>query len=128
MNPRATEQRQCRRSGLFPGQSPGPLEALAAELLPEPRVAGHTDQNACEAIADPGGLLLIRNQDVPGVIGRVGTYLGDVGVNIADMAVGRHPDGGAMIGLSLDRSLNETDVAAILAIGGVAAARYIHLG
>ena len=73
-------------------------------------------------------MLLIRNENGPGVIGRVGTYLGDVGVNIADMAVGRHPDGGAMMGLSLDRSLSEADVAAVLAISGVAAARHIHLG
>jgi D-3-phosphoglycerate dehydrogenase len=73
-------------------------------------------------------MLLIRNENVPGVIGRVGTYLGDTGVNIADMAVGRHPAGGAMMGLSLERSLTDTDVAAILAIHGVAAARYIHLG
>jgi D-3-phosphoglycerate dehydrogenase len=73
-------------------------------------------------------MLLIRNENVPGVIGRVGTYLGDAGVNIADMAVGRHPDGGAMMGLSLDRLLTDADVSAILAIDGVAAARYIHLG
>ncbi len=71
-------------------------------------------------------MLLVRNEDVPGVIGRVGTYLGDAGLNIADMAVGRHPDGGAMMGLSLDGPLTDDDVAAILALTGVAAARYIQ--
>ena len=34
-------------------------------------------------------LLVISNDDRPGVIGRVGTILGDAGVNIADMDVGR---------------------------------------
>lgn len=34
-------------------------------------------------------LLVVRNDDRPGVIGRVGTILGDAGVNIADMEVGR---------------------------------------
>lgn len=33
-------------------------------------------------------MLVVRNDDRPGVIGRVGSVLGDAGVNIADMAVG----------------------------------------
>jgi D-3-phosphoglycerate dehydrogenase len=73
-------------------------------------------------------MLLVRNEDVPGVIGRVGTYLGETGINIADMAVGRHPKGGAMMGMSLDGPLREDDVDAILALDGVASARYIMLG
>ena len=71
-------------------------------------------------------ILLIRNDDVPGVIGRVGTYLGGAGLNIANMAVGRHPDGGAMMGMSLDGTLGDDDVAAILDLAGIAAARYIR--
>ncbi len=38
-------------------------------------------------------MLVIRNDDRPGVIGRVGTILGDAGLNIADMDVGRSPAG-----------------------------------
>jgi D-3-phosphoglycerate dehydrogenase len=34
-------------------------------------------------------LLVVNNDDRPGVIGRVGTVLGDAGINIADMDVGR---------------------------------------
>jgi D-3-phosphoglycerate dehydrogenase / 2-oxoglutarate reductase len=34
-------------------------------------------------------LLYIRNQDVPGVVGKVGTILGDGQVNIADFSLGR---------------------------------------
>ena len=34
-------------------------------------------------------MLVVRNDDRPGVIGRVGTILGDAGINIANMAVGR---------------------------------------
>ncbi len=37
-------------------------------------------------------LVIVRNDDRPGVIGRVGTILGDSGVNIADMDVGRSTD------------------------------------
>ena len=34
-------------------------------------------------------LALFRHSDVPGMIGRVGTILGDRGINIGQMAVGR---------------------------------------
>lgn len=44
-----------------------------------------------------GTLLFIRNQDVPGVIGRIGTTLGENSINIANFALGRaeasHGDG-----------------------------------
>ncbi len=36
-----------------------------------------------------GTLLFLRNQDVPGVIGRIGTTLGDHSINIANFALGR---------------------------------------
>jgi D-3-phosphoglycerate dehydrogenase len=36
-----------------------------------------------------GNLLVCRNQDVPGVIGRIGTILAEKGVNIANFALGR---------------------------------------
>ncbi|MCB0971316.1 MAG: ACT domain-containing protein, partial [Acidimicrobiales bacterium] len=38
-------------------------------------------------------LMVVRNDDRPGVIGRVGTILGDAQVNIADMDVGRSVHG-----------------------------------
>ncbi len=36
-----------------------------------------------------GTLVIIRNQDVPGVIGRIGTLLGEAQLNIANFALGR---------------------------------------
>jgi D-3-phosphoglycerate dehydrogenase len=36
-----------------------------------------------------GTLVIIRNQDVPGVIGRIGTILGEAKLNIASFALGR---------------------------------------
>jgi D-3-phosphoglycerate dehydrogenase / 2-oxoglutarate reductase len=48
-------------------------------------------------------LMLLRYDDVPGVIGQVGTLCGDAGVNIANMAVSRTRQGGkALMALSLD--------------------------
>ncbi len=40
-----------------------------------------------------GNLLVCRNIDVPGVIGRIGTILGEHGVNIANFALGRERSG-----------------------------------
>ena len=48
-------------------------------------------------------MIVLRYDDVPGVIGRVGTLLGEAGVNIANMAVSRNRDAGkALMVLSLD--------------------------
>ena len=46
-----------------------------------------------------GNLLLIRNQDVPGVIGRVGTLLGQHNINIASFALGRLQDSKEALGI-----------------------------
>ena len=40
-----------------------------------------------------GNLLVCRNLDVPGVIGKIGTILGEHGVNIANFALGRDRSG-----------------------------------
>jgi D-3-phosphoglycerate dehydrogenase len=44
-----------------------------------------------------GTLLVCRNVDVPGVIGRIGTILGEHGVNIANFALGRDRSGAAPV-------------------------------
>lgn len=53
-----------------------------------------------------GTLLVLRNRDVPGVIGRVGTLLGDAGVNIAEYHQARLQVGGeALAAVSIDTRL-----------------------
>jgi D-3-phosphoglycerate dehydrogenase / 2-oxoglutarate reductase len=48
-------------------------------------------------------MIFLRYDDVPGVIGRVGTLLGESNVNIANMAVSRNREGGkALMALSID--------------------------
>ena len=50
-------------------------------------------------------LVLLRYDDVPGVIGRVGTLFGEAGVNIASMTVSRSRRGGkALMVLTVDSS------------------------
>lgn len=73
-------------------------------------------------------MLLVRNDDTPGCIGRVGTYLGDLGYNITDMVVGRTSEGsGAMMGIALDRDFEDGHMVGLRTLGGIAAARYIDL-
>jgi D-3-phosphoglycerate dehydrogenase len=56
-------------------------------------------------IAPTGNLLLISHNDKPGIIGKVGTLLGNNGVNIATMQVGRKVFGGsAIMVLTTDKS------------------------
>lgn len=75
-------------------------------------------------------MLVVRNRDVPGVIGRLGSFLGDLGVNIANMVVGRAPGTGeaAMMGLNLDDELTEGQLGELLRLDGIAEARYVSLG
>jgi D-3-phosphoglycerate dehydrogenase / 2-oxoglutarate reductase len=48
-------------------------------------------------------LVVFRYDDVPGVIGKVGTMFGEAGVNIANMTVSRTRQGGqALMVLSID--------------------------
>ncbi|HJX82902.1 MAG TPA: ACT domain-containing protein, partial [Candidatus Angelobacter sp.] len=50
-----------------------------------------------------GNLIYIRNRDVPGVVGKVGSLLGQHGVNIANFALGRiGPDADAMAVVQVD--------------------------
>jgi D-3-phosphoglycerate dehydrogenase len=80
-----------------------------------------------EAYLD-GVLLVFTHQDVPGIIGRVGTAFGSLGVNIAQMTVGRSTPGGDAIGvLNLDQEPSAEAVAAVLACPGVRSARVVKL-
>ena len=60
------------------------------------------DDYRLEAYLD-GNLLVFTHDDVPGIIGAVGTIFGKHQVNIAQMSVGRAAPGGGAIGvLNLD--------------------------
>ena len=80
-----------------------------------------------EAYLD-GTLLVFTHQDVPGIIGRVGTAFGELGVNIAQMTVGRATPGGEAIGvLSLDQTPSDAAVAAVRSCPGIRSAQVVKL-
>ena len=71
-----------------------------------------------------GTMLVIANDDQPGVIGEVGTILGRRGVNIASFALGRGSDGAiGVVNVDADQSPNEALDAAMVAIRKVPAVR-----
>jgi D-3-phosphoglycerate dehydrogenase len=65
----------------------GVTSVVGAVVLGRPRLM-QVDGIQCEA-ALSGALIYMRNQDVPGVIGRVGTVLDRSQINIANFSLGR---------------------------------------
>jgi D-3-phosphoglycerate dehydrogenase len=75
-----------------------------------------------------GAMLLTRHRDVPGMIGRVGTILGDAHVNISTMQVSRNTVGGdAIMVLSTDRPAEEPTLVALRAVPGIGSVRSLAL-
>ena len=73
-------------------------------------------------------MLVVRNADVPGMIGKVGTILGDAGVNVDDMDVGKTAEGqAALMALSTTAPVPDDVVTAIRNQDGVVDARAIEL-
>ena len=76
-----------------------------------------------------GHLLLTKHQDKPGLVGRVGTLLGEHDVNISSMQVGRlHPRGEALMILTLDDPVPDEVRARIGAFADINAVRTARLG
>jgi D-3-phosphoglycerate dehydrogenase len=79
-------------------------------------VIGKNNEERITAVYDfevempPGTYMcFLRYDDRPGVIGAIGTILGEAGVNIADMRVGRQTRGGeALMCLSVDQPIDAT--------------------
>ena len=73
----------------------------------DPRIV-KMDNYYVEAIPS-GYMLVVSNNDVPGVVGRIGTILGKEGVNIAEMSFGRDKKTGLAISLlNVDSEISKT--------------------
>lgn len=67
-----------------------------------------------------GHMLYVVNEDAPGFIGRIGTTLGDAGVNIGTFHLGRRDAGGeAVLLLSVDEAVTPELIARVRALPGV---------
>jgi D-3-phosphoglycerate dehydrogenase len=77
-----------------------------------------------------GTILFTRNLDVPGVIGRMGSVLGGLGVNIATFALGRRaavPGAEALALVRLDGQVPDSVLEPVRAIPAVVEARLVRL-
>jgi D-3-phosphoglycerate dehydrogenase len=78
-----------------------------------------------------GTLVVCRNLDVPGVIGRIGTILGQQGVNIANFALGRERAGAkpvkALAVVQVDEPVSESVLEALKVIEALFEARLVKL-
>jgi D-3-phosphoglycerate dehydrogenase / 2-oxoglutarate reductase len=78
-----------------------------------------------------GNLLVCRNFDVPGVIGKIGTILGQQGVNIANFALGRERAGAkpvkALAVVQVDAPVSDTVLEALATIEALLEAKPVSL-
>jgi D-3-phosphoglycerate dehydrogenase len=111
----------------------------------EVRLSGGMQEIAIAGIAQPGAaprltkigafhvdvhprdtLLILTNNDVPGVIGRVGTLLGEAGVNIAEYHQARLAQGGqALAAVSVDGDVSESIRESLLRLPDVLSAAVV---
>jgi D-3-phosphoglycerate dehydrogenase len=79
-------------------------------------------------------LALFRYRDVPGMVGRVGSSLGEAGVNISAAAVGRQAPGEgessdlAVMAITTDGAVPDSVIAQIASSDGFVSGRSIALG
>ena len=80
-----------------------------------------------------GTLVAIRNHDVPGVIGRVGTILGEHKLNIANFALGRSirsqrvPQGNALAVVQVDGPISDASLEALRAVDAILQVHLVNL-
>jgi D-3-phosphoglycerate dehydrogenase len=125
-----------------------PLDAPQAAYTIEVRVRGEMQEIALAGIAYPdvpprvtrigafhvdihprGTLLILTNQDVPGVIGRVGTLLGAANANIAEYHQARLAQGGeALAVVSLDSPVSAETREALLRLPDIRSVTVVTFG
>ncbi len=73
-------------------------------------------------------MIIVRNDDRPGMIGIVGTVLGDAGINVDDMDVGRSSEGGsAVMVIATAQEVGPDIVAQLRSTDGIASVDRIGL-
>lgn len=113
------------------------IEVALAGGMQQLAVAGHAPEVGTPRLTRIGSfhidvnpkqtLLILTNHDVPGVIGRVGTLLGEQRVNIAEYHQARLAQGGdALAAISVDGAVSEDTRRALLELPDVLSASVVH--
>jgi D-3-phosphoglycerate dehydrogenase len=73
-------------------------------------------------------MVVCVNEDVPLVLGRIATTIGEAGVNIANLALGRKAQGGqAVTALNIDGPINPAVLHRLRALPHVIEARMVEV-
>jgi D-3-phosphoglycerate dehydrogenase len=73
-------------------------------------------------------MLFLNNIDKPGMIGQVGTYLGQHNINIASMKVGRiKPGESAVMVLNVDAEVSDATLSGLTRIDGISGATLVKI-
>lgn len=110
---------ECRRGFGAAISARGGETALAAGVVHETRIRLIEVDGFDVEVAPQPHLLLTKHRDVPGVVGRVGTILGQAGINIATMSVARDDGGQALLLCGVDRAPGERELQRIRRIPGL---------
>jgi D-3-phosphoglycerate dehydrogenase len=95
----------------------GGLREIEATLHRGPRVVR---LDGVELDFDPGAhILLMRNEDRPGVIGQIGSQLGAAGINIINFSLGAKGDGEAVAAITVDHAVTEAQLTTLRALPGI---------
>jgi len=125
----AGENAPAIRTEIMAGPSSRSLAGNLLGYAGRPREGRITEIDGFYLEARPEGhLLVMRNHDVPGVIGKVGTILGAGGVNISRFHLGRRERGGeAMAVIEVDAPLTRETLQSLRALEQVISAQPIDL-
>ena len=125
----AGENAPAIRTEIMAGSSSRSLAGNLLGYAGRPREGRITEIDGFYLEARPEGhLLVMRNHDVPGVIGKVGTILGAGGVNISRFHLGRRERGGeAMAVIEVDAPLTRETLQSLRALEQVISAQPIDL-
>ncbi|MDV3255492.1 MAG: phosphoglycerate dehydrogenase [Lysobacter sp.] len=95
----------------------GTARVIEATLHRGPRVVR---LDGVEIEFDPQAhLLLMRNEDRPGIIGSIGGTLGAAGINIVNFSLGAKGDGEALAAITVDRAVEDGQLAEARRLPGV---------
>jgi D-3-phosphoglycerate dehydrogenase len=117
LNALSVEVRTSSRSSVVTGA------VFGADTLRLTRV----DAFRMEAVPE-GHILMLHNRDVPGVVGRVGTLLGERAINIAGIELGRERVGGMALSLiHVDDPVPPEVLAELRRLPNIVSAELLHL-
>jgi D-3-phosphoglycerate dehydrogenase len=106
----------------------GAKTEVAATIAPDGPHIVSIDEVWVDVPPSEGYLLLVENRDRPGMIGAVGTLMGEFGINISYMNVGRHEkSGNALMVISVDDAASPEQIERVREIQGVIGVRLARI-